>query len=708
MKKILVIIILVLSLFSCWENKPFSDKKEPQQNYFVVAPHHSITAKNLDKFYYKISQKYKNIENIVIISPNHYGEGTQFLESFKKEWKYCFWEEKKMLIEGEDSLNCIKWWKFNFYNYEKSELYDLVDYEKNTLFEHWIWEHFRYINKYFSDYKKVFPVVIKIENDEKFEKTKQVFDKLKNNNFWKTNTLFIVSVDFSHHTFEKVAVFHDLNSVIELNKKKFEKAEVDCPNCLYLAKNLAKENSKNIFKLYNRTSSSKITNKKLLYENTTHIFWEFIQGNISKKQNIKKQNITFFDKLWLYKILKTEEGKSSNNKETNNFISGMFFWDTQLTRSFTYKKAYKSYNIPKSYTDKRKYLDCFYQNKDINKNPKSWKNRFFYGFDFVWVNFETASCEKKYIIKSEKTIKFLTDIDYIKNFKEIWINLYNLANNHSYDYWKVCYQQTKKNFEKQDLNYFAEWLGKESVIYKTEKNWVKVAFIWINDTTYYWNLKEKLEKIKKLKKQWFKIILNIHWWIEYKIKNNEHQKKLAYKFIDSWVDMIIWHHPHSVQNIEIYKNKPIFYSLWNFIFDQVFDETIKWMWVVYLIWEKSLRFNEIYFDRDKKDWVAALENQKAIYLISDTFTGKMYVGSAIGDNGMLLQRWRSYINNGHGGNKELVEVIAEEGLEYVKKNFIYSILENYNSRVNNDYILRRESWWKITLGTRKFGYNSNW
>lgn len=112
-------------------------------------------------------------------------------------------------------------------------------------------------------------------------------------------------------------------------------------------------------------------------------------------------------------------------------------------------------------------------------------------------------------------------------------------------------------------------------------------------------------------------------------------------------------------------------------------------------------------NRGKRDWIAALESQKAVYLITDTNTGKLYVGSATSDNGMLLQRWRSYAANGHGGNKELIALINEQGFDYVRSNFQYSILENYNSKVDDSVILDRESWWKEVLQTRKFGYNSN-
>lgn len=112
-------------------------------------------------------------------------------------------------------------------------------------------------------------------------------------------------------------------------------------------------------------------------------------------------------------------------------------------------------------------------------------------------------------------------------------------------------------------------------------------------------------------------------------------------------------------------------------------------------------------DRQLPGWVDALRNQKAVYLITDTKTGKMYVGSATSQTGMLLQRWSSYAADGHGGNIELRELVKQQGFDYVKENFQYSILENYNARMDDGYILKRESWWKETLCTRTHGYNKN-
>ena len=108
-----------------------------------------------------------------------------------------------------------------------------------------------------------------------------------------------------------------------------------------------------------------------------------------------------------------------------------------------------------------------------------------------------------------------------------------------------------------------------------------------------------------------------------------------------------------------------------------------------------------------KNWQTALENQKGVYLITDTATNKRYVGSAYGTD-MLLGRWRCYAEDGHGGNKELKALVKVQSLDYVKKNFRYSILDIYKSTTDDETIIARESWWKNILLTRgDYGYNAN-
>ena len=103
----------------------------------------------------------------------------------------------------------------------------------------------------------------------------------------------------------------------------------------------------------------------------------------------------------------------------------------------------------------------------------------------------------------------------------------------------------------------------------------------------------------------------------------------------------------------------------------------------------------------------ALERQKAVYVQTDLSTGKLYIGSATSDNGMLLARRKSYVENGHGGNEGLKELVREKGFDYIKDNFTYTILENFNEGTPDDYVLDRESYWKRVFDTRNHGYNKN-
>lgn len=105
----------------------------------------------------------------------------------------------------------------------------------------------------------------------------------------------------------------------------------------------------------------------------------------------------------------------------------------------------------------------------------------------------------------------------------------------------------------------------------------------------------------------------------------------------------------------------------------------------------------------KNDWKAALENQKGVYLITDTATGKRYVGSAYGEQ-MILGRWSNYVMNGHGGNKDLKQL----DFEYIKNNFKYSVLDIFKSTTDDKTIINREHFWmKIMLSKdKRYGYNN--
>jgi poly-gamma-glutamate capsule biosynthesis protein CapA/YwtB (metallophosphatase superfamily) len=63
----------------------------------------------------------------------------------------------------------------------------------------------------------------------------------------------------------------------------------------------------------------------------------------------------------------------------------------------------------------------------------------------------------------------------------------------------------------------------------------------------------------------------MHAGIEYSSTYSKSQQRIAHASINAGADLVIGTHPHVVQPLEIYKNKAIFYSLGNFMFDQNFS-----------------------------------------------------------------------------------------------------------------------------------------
>lgn len=63
------------------------------------------------------------------------------------------------------------------------------------------------------------------------------------------------------------------------------------------------------------------------------------------------------------------------------------------------------------------------------------------------------------------------------------------------------------------------------------------------------------------------VIPFMHWGWEYEDGPNARQRQLAHAMIDAGADAVVGGHPHVTQGAEVYRGKPIIYSLGNFVFD---------------------------------------------------------------------------------------------------------------------------------------------
>lgn len=189
----------------------------------------------------------------------------------------------------------------------------------------------------------------------------------------------------------------------------------------------------------------------------------------------------------------------------------------------------------------------------------------------------------KYVLKADPAA--------FEGIKYAGFNIMNLANNHILDYYDKGLLDTIELFDKNGISHIGAGknldAARKPVI--LEKKGMKIGFLSYTEMAnmvYKGNPPVKFaadsskagvspldidyikEDIGKLKGSADIIIISLHWGVEYTPDLYPGQSELAHKIIDEGADAIIGHHPHHMKGIEIYKEKPILYSLGNFISDQ--------------------------------------------------------------------------------------------------------------------------------------------
>ena len=197
--------------------------------------------------------------------------------------------------------------------------------------------------------------------------------------------------------------------------------------------------------------------------------------------------------------------------------------------------------------------------------------------DMVLVNLEQPVC-KKDLKAADKTYCFRADPDWLPAICRSGITHVTIANNHIGDYRREGIQQTMQQLS---LRYIA-YVGADSTFQAPckplliQKNGSKLSVF--SSTLLYQqassgccneNNTELCGRIAAFQNEHpeYCIVVCLHWGIEMDTLPSVEQRMQAHTLIDAGADLIIGHHPHVVQPIEIYKGKYICYSLGNFIFD---------------------------------------------------------------------------------------------------------------------------------------------
>lgn len=198
--------------------------------------------------------------------------------------------------------------------------------------------------------------------------------------------------------------------------------------------------------------------------------------------------------------------------------------------------------------------------------------RFFKGMDIVAANLEGPFADWRR--ETSKEIAFRFDPALIPVLKKYNFSLFSIANNHTLDMGWDGFEESKQNLSKEGIEFYGHQLrlSREDSLLNKEVGGIKFGFIGIDQTI----LPHSTEDIEKLilesEEENDYTIVNVHWGAEYALlKSNVWQQNLAHAMVDAGADVVVGHHPHVIQEIEVYKDRPIFYSLGNFIFDQYFS-----------------------------------------------------------------------------------------------------------------------------------------
>ena len=81
-----------------------------------------------------------------------------------------------------------------------------------------------------------------------------------------------------------------------------------------------------------------------------------------------------------------------------------------------------------------------------------------------------------------------------------------------------------------------------------------------------WLDSRAIDAVRALEARVDVVLVSLHWGHEFVEEPTPGQVAMAHQLVDAGADAIIGHHPHVLQSVELYRDRPIVYSLGNFVF----------------------------------------------------------------------------------------------------------------------------------------------
>jgi poly-gamma-glutamate capsule biosynthesis protein CapA/YwtB (metallophosphatase superfamily) len=180
----------------------------------------------------------------------------------------------------------------------------------------------------------------------------------------------------------------------------------------------------------------------------------------------------------------------------------------------------------------------------------------------------------------------------------------SLANNHTGDFGRDAFAEMLELLKQEKLPYFGAGhnLAEAHTPHIFERKGLRIALLGYNEfmprsfeADYdapgsAWSEDEQVvADIKSARRDFAAdiVIPVMHWGWENELTANTRQRQLARTMIDAGADAVIGGHPHVTQDTEIYKGKPIVYSVGNFVMKETDNDNQRRGWVLQLDISKS-------------------------------------------------------------------------------------------------------------------------
>ncbi len=190
----------------------------------------------------------------------------------------------------------------------------------------------------------------------------------------------------------------------------------------------------------------------------------------------------------------------------------------------------------------------------------------------------------------DKQFTFRVNPDYVRVLTDMGVDIAGIANNHVLDFGPDALLDTFETLENTGIDYMGAGsdLSRASALITKEVNGKTFGFLAASRVipVVSWDIKNAspgvfttydpallLAAIKEARTHCDFLSVFVHWGIERDEYPQDYQVTMAQQYIDAGADLVVGAHPHVLQGIAYYENKPVFYSLGNFIFNREIPRT---------------------------------------------------------------------------------------------------------------------------------------